>query len=80
MKKVVVYTTHYCGYCTAAKRFLNTKNIDFEEIDVTRDDAMREKLVEMCGGMETVPQIFVDGKSMGGYDELVKFYESGNKI
>jgi glutaredoxin 3 len=78
-KKVVVYTTAYCPYCTAAKQFLQTKKISFEEIDVSRDDAMRDKLVEMSGQM-TVPQIFADGKSIGGYDDLVAFYRSGKTL
>lgn len=79
-KKVVIYTTQYCPYCTAAKKFLRSKQVDFQEIDLTDDDAMREKLVQMTGGRETVPQIFADGKSIGGYDELVEFYNSGKTL
>lgn len=72
-KKFIVYTTQYCPYCTAAKKLLQSKKIEFEEIDVSDDDAMREKLVKMTG-METVPQIFIDGKSIGGYDDLVVYF------
>ncbi len=79
-KKVVVYVTKYCPYCHAAKRLLTSKGVDFFEIDVTDDDLMREKLIEMSGGRETVPQIFVDGKPIGGYDDLVAFYNSGKTI
>ena len=79
MKKVVVYTTNYCPYCAAAKKFLNSKKVDFEEIDVSQDDAMRDKLVQLSG-QETVPQIFVDGKSIGGYEELVEYYRSGKTL
>lgn len=71
--KVVVYTTDYCPYCRAAKDHLRSKKIAFQEIDVTHDDTMREKLVEMTG-RPTVPQIFVDGKSIGGYEDLVRLY------
>ena len=78
--KVVVYTTDYCPYCTAAKKLLKSKNVVFEEIDVTDDEAMREKLAGMTGGRVTVPQIFIADKSIGGYDELVEFYDSGRKI
>ena len=74
-KKVVIYTTRACPYCVAAKKFLQSKKVAFEEIDVTEDDALREKLVEMTGGRETVPQIFVEGKPVGGYDELVRDFE-----
>ncbi len=72
-KKVVIYTTRYCPYCSAAKKLLQSKKVVYEEIDVTDDDAMREKLVQMSGGRETVPQIFIDGKSIGGYEDLVRF-------
>ncbi len=79
-EKVVIYTTKYCGYCTAAKDFLKSRDIRFEEIDVSGDDATREKLVQMTGGRETVPQIFIDGKPIGGYDELVALYSSGRTL
>ncbi len=78
--KVTIYTTSYCSYCHAAKKFLKSKNIAFEEIDVTDDEAMRRKLVQMTGGRETVPQIFADEKNIGGYDELVAYYQSGKSL
>ena len=79
MKKVVIYTTPYCPYCDAAKKFLKSKKVDFEEIDVADDDAMRERLVKMSG-QETVPQIFAEGVSIGGYDELVEYYRAGKTL
>lgn len=79
-KEVLVYTTSSCPYCHAAKKFLTSKNVPFKEIDVTGDDAMRDKLVTMSGGRETVPQIFVDGQCIGGYDDLIAYYQSGKKI
>ncbi len=79
-KKVVVYTTRACPYCVAAKKFLQSKKITFEEIDVTGDDVAREKLVKMSGGRETVPQIFVGGRSIGGYDDLVELYRAGRPL
>ena len=78
-KKVVIYTTSYCPYCHAAKEFLRSKKVTFEEIDVTDDDAMREKL-EKLSGQSTVPQIFADGKPIGGYEDLVRFYQAGNTL
>ena len=77
--KIVVYTTNYCPYCTAAKNLLRSKKLAFEEIDVTDDEAMREKLVKMSG-QETVPQIFAGGKSIGGYEDLVRHYQSGKLL
>ena len=78
-KKVLVYTTAYCPYCAAAKKFLDSKKVKYEEIDVSDDEAMREKLVKMSG-QTTVPQIFADGKPIGGYDELVEYYRAGHAL
>ncbi len=69
MKEVVIYTTTYCGYCHRAKSLLARRNIPYREIDVSRDHAMRRKLVELTQRY-TVPQIFIDGESIGGCDEL----------
>ena len=77
--KVTVYTTGSCPYCHAAKKFLKDKAVAFTEIDVTDDDAMREKLVKMSG-QQTVPQIFAGEKSIGGYDDLVAYYRSGKSL
>lgn len=79
MPKITVYTTRFCPYCTAAKKFLQDKKVPFTEIDVTGDDAMRDKLVTMSG-QQTVPQIFADGRSIGGYDDLVEYYASGKTL
>ena len=79
-KKVVIYTTSSCPYCHAAKNFLKSKKVNFQEIDVTGDDDMRQKLVKMSGGRETVPQIFADNALIGGYDDLVEFYRSGKTL
>ncbi|HEU0031025.1 MAG TPA: glutaredoxin 3 [Kofleriaceae bacterium] len=60
----------WCGYCTAAERLLNEKGVKYEEIDTTGDHATRRWLVDQTGGRTTVPQIFINGRSIGGYDEL----------
>ncbi len=70
MAKVQVYTTTYCPYCVRAKSLLKSKGVAFEEIDVTDDPELREKMVEMAGGRRTVPEIFINGQIIGGYDEL----------
>ena len=75
--EVIIYTTASCPYCAATKKLLQSKKISYREIDVSEDDAMREKLVQLTGGRETVPQIFVDGKPIGGYDDLVKLISKG---
>ena len=77
MKPVKVYTTTYCGYCDRAKSLLRRKGVEYEEIDVTGDDEMRMKLVEMSGGMRTVPQIWVGDTHVGGFDNLSELDRSG---
>ena len=68
MKEVKVYSTNYCPYCMKAKQLLKTKNIPFQEIDLTNDPATREKLVKETGH-QTVPMIFIGGKLVGGFDD-----------
>jgi glutaredoxin 3 len=65
-----MYTRRWCGYCTAAERLLDKKGIPYENIDVTGDQEKRRWLVEVTNGRTTVPQIFINGKSIGGYDDL----------
>lgn len=73
---VKIYTTQYCGFCRMAKELLNSSGIKFEEIDVTNSDEERKRLVELTG-KRTVPQIFINEKCIGGYQELVLLNESG---
>jgi len=70
MADVVVYTTNYCPYCIKAKQLLSNKGVTFQEIDLSNDDAGRIELVNMSGGRKTVPQIFINGQHIGGYDDL----------
>jgi glutaredoxin 3 len=67
---VEVYSTQYCPFCVRAKALLKSKGVAFDEIDVSSDPALREKMVELAGGRRTVPEIFINGKIIGGYDEL----------
>jgi glutaredoxin 3 len=76
MARVIVYTTNYCPYCTAAKALLRSKQVDFAEIDVT-DDPERRAEMEQLSGRRTVPQIFIDGRPIGGYDDTRRLDESG---
>ncbi len=69
MAQVQVYTKQNCPYCLSAKRLLQRKGVSFEEIDVENDEAKRAWLVE-ASGQRTVPQIFVDGRSLGGFSDL----------
>ena len=76
MPRVVIYTTNYCPYCTAAKALLRSKNVRFEEIDVT-DDPARRSAMKKLSERRTVPQIFIDGKPIGGYDDARDLDASG---
>jgi glutaredoxin 3 len=67
--RVAVYTTRSCPYCVRAKRLLEARGIAYDEIDVGHDAALRAELVERTG-RRTVPQIFIDGDPIGGFDEL----------
>jgi len=75
-ERVQVYTTAYCGYCVRAKQLLSRLSIPYEEIDVSADDAKRDWLVGTTG-QRTVPQIFIDGRSIGGYTELAALERAG---
>jgi glutaredoxin 3 len=72
-----MYTTRWCGYCTAAERLLEARSIPYERVDVSGDRATRRWLVEATGGRTTVPQIFIGGGSIGGYTELRELDRSG---
>jgi glutaredoxin 3 len=74
--EVVLYTTRVCPYCIAAKRLLSARNVPYQEVDVTGDDAKRAWLVEATG-RRTVPQIFIAGRPIGGYDDLSALDQSG---
>jgi glutaredoxin 3 len=69
MPDVKLYVTTYCGYCHAAKALLTRKGVPFEEIDCTGDAATRRMLIEKTG-RRTVPQIFIAGVPVGGFDDL----------
>ena len=75
-KKVTVYTTSYCPYCTRAKNLLKSKNIPFTEVDLTNDQAKRDELEEKTG-WQTVPMIFIGDEWIGGSNELHALADSG---
>lgn len=67
--EVKLYTRKWCGYCTAAAALLDSKGVAYETIDCTKDRKTRDWLLEVTG-RSTVPQIFIDGKSVGGYVDI----------
>ncbi len=79
MKNVILYSADWCPFCTRAKALLTSREIPFEEVNVDRVPGFREQLVEMSG-RRTVPQIFVDGAPVGGYDDLVALDRNGELL
>ena len=75
-ERVEVYTTVSCGYCVRAKQLLSRLSIAYREVDVTQDHDKRDWLVSTTG-QRTVPQIFIDGRSIGGYTELAALERAG---
>jgi glutaredoxin 3 len=73
---VTIYTTNACGYCVAAKNLLRKRGIVYEEIDVTGNAEKRAWLVQATG-RRTVPQIFIRGEAIGGYDDLAALDREG---
>jgi glutaredoxin 3 len=77
MKTATIYTTTSCPYCVKSKKILKAKGTAFQEIDVTGDDAAREKLVRDSGGAMTVPQIWIGDTHVGGCGDLEDLVEEG---
>ena len=73
---VKIYTITVCPYCSAAKRLLKDRGFEYEEINIEHEGMSREKLVELTGG-RTVPQIVINGKPIGGYDNLLALDQKG---
>ena len=77
MPQAEIYTTGFCGFCVAAKNFLKSRGCDYSEVRVDREPARMAEMQERSGGRRSVPQIFVNGAYVGGYEELVAADRSG---
>lgn len=77
MKPVEIYSSPLCGFCHAAKRLLTQKGVNFSEIDVLADPSRKSEMVQRAKGRRTVPQIFVGGRHVGGYDDLYALERDG---
>lgn len=76
MANIEIYSKEWCPYCAKAKALLKAKGLSYQEIDVTTDEARQREMVERSG-RRTVPQIFLDGVSIGGYDDLANLNATG---
>jgi glutaredoxin 3 len=73
---VTIYCSPFCGYCGAAKRLLDRKGIGYKELDVMFDPELRAEMVARSG-RQTVPQVFVGEKHIGGFDDLTALDSRG---
>jgi glutaredoxin 3 len=77
MAEIEIYTSPFCPYCWRAKRLLKDKGLAFTEIDVLLHPARRAEMRERSEGRTTVPQIFINGRGIGGSDELAALEAAG---
>lgn len=77
MAKITIYTSMLCPYCHLAKDLLHRKGVTFEEIDVGGRSDLRNEMMQLAGGRTSVPQIFIDGRHIGGCDDLHALDRSG---
>ncbi|EYD73216.1 Glutaredoxin 3 (Grx2) [Limimaricola hongkongensis DSM 17492] len=68
--QIEIYTSPTCGYCHAAKRLLAHKGVSYNEINVAAQPERRAEMVQRANGGRTVPQIFIGGTHVGGYDDM----------
>ena len=71
-----IYSTSWCGPCASAKRLLDQLGQKYEEIDIEEEGISRQDLQNITGGV-TVPQIIINGNSIGGFDSLLKMNQDG---
>ena len=77
MSKVLMYATGICPYCVRAELLLKSKGVtDIDKVRVDLDARQREEMMEMTG-RRTVPQIFIGGTHVGGYDDLAALNRAG---
>lgn len=77
MPVIEIYTQPYCPYCARALRLLQGRGAAFREIDAPQGTPEREEAIRRSGGRTSVPQIFIDGKHIGGCDDLLALDAAG---
>lgn len=68
--KTIIWSKDYCGYCTMAKELMDKSGVQYEERNLSTDEWDMEQLLVVEPGARTMPQIFMDGKHIGGFDDL----------
>ena len=77
MARIEIYTKAFCPYCTRAKQLLAAKGAEFEEYDITMGGPQRSEMIQRANGRTTVPQVFIDGRHVGGSDDLYSLDREG---
>jgi len=73
---IEIYSKDWCPYCNKAKSLLKSKQLEYQEIDITSDSVREEEMIQRAN-RQTVPQIFIDNESVGGYDDLAQLNAAG---
>jgi len=76
MANIKIYSKDHCGYCLAAKRFFDSKGQEYTELRVDLDDKLMQEMRDITGG-RTMPQIVIDDKVIGGFDDLKALDQKG---
>ena len=77
--KITIYTSDNCAFCQAAKEIFKEKKLQFKEINISKDDKLKKEMIKKSNGMISVPQIFVNSKHIGGYEDLINLESSKRK-
>ena len=77
MPAITIYTKSWCPYCSAAKKLLSEKGVEFTEIDIEKKPEARAEMIQKAMGRSTVPQIFIGEKHVGGCDDLYALDDRG---
>ena len=77
MAQIEIYTKAWCMYCARAKKLLDGKGVSYEEHDITMGGPKRTEMLDRANGRTTVPQIFIDGRHIGGSDDLAALDREG---
>lgn len=77
MAKVEIYTKTFCGFCVRARHLLEAKGVKFDEYVIDGGGPKRDEMIERSNGRTTVPQIFIDGRHVGGCNDLYALERDG---
>ena len=77
--KIIIYTSDNCSFCHSAKEIFKEKKLKFKEINISKDGKLKNEMIKKSNGMMTVPQIFVNSKHIGGYEDLINLESSKKK-